>query len=236
MATIHGAISTHDITADQALGVMANLAVTTLSGGGPLQDAFAAEVAALINAYVMTADHAVAALSAIAGNGSANLQRVVGHEIGTLITGGQMTAAQAMTDIAQRSSHGMTADQAIVVLAGVSATVDTDNSAQLAVVAEMGTLVASGQITADPGDEGHRRPGDGPGRKSGHILQTADQPSICWVYRSTGPWTCAMQPQRGNGSRHLQRAIRDTATDDVRANTKITSRHEPRRDEPPHHA
>ncbi|MDB5598164.1 MAG: hypothetical protein JWN71_208 [Xanthobacteraceae bacterium] len=151
MLTIRGAITSHDITADQALGVMANLAATSTTGIGyavSMQDAFAAEVAAQIAAGITTAAHAVEVLSAIAGHGSAAVQNAIGQEIGVLIMAGQITAVQAMATIdAAVTSHAMTADQAVALLAKVAVVVGNSDT-YAAFTGAIAALVSSNQITA----------------------------------------------------------------------------------------
>jgi hypothetical protein len=149
IAMIHTTMAAHQITADQAIAALADIASANISGGVALLGAVTAEICALVSAHVVTADQAVAALLAAAHTGAGNEPFVVGSAICALIQANLITATQAMTDIHSAvTSHNVTADQAVVVLAGL-ASATTNIDLQKATVTELGALIASGAITAE---------------------------------------------------------------------------------------
>ncbi|UFW46082.1 MULTISPECIES: beta strand repeat-containing protein [Bradyrhizobium] len=114
-----------------------------ISGLGPNATAGIVE---LISDQIITADHGVALLLSLVGNGTGS-NSLVASEIATLVHNNATTAAQVMTDIITAvSSGGATVDQAVTLLAVLS--VQGNATLQSAADAEILSLVTGNQIPA----------------------------------------------------------------------------------------
>ena len=117
------------------------------------------DIGSAVSAQQLTADQAISVLTGVAGQGSAMLQAAVGGEIASLISNHQITAAQAMADTGSAvTSHALTADQAVGVLAGEWVQ-GGDASFHKSFNVEVVNLVQTHQITSAQLRHGHGRAG-----------------------------------------------------------------------------
>ncbi|MET3908377.1 hypothetical protein ABID59_002723 [Bradyrhizobium sp. S3.3.6] len=133
----------------------------TISGLGPNATAGIVE---LISDQIITADHGVALLLSLVGNGTGS-NSLVASEIASLVHNNATTAAQVMTDITAAMGSGATADQAVTLLAILSvqgnATLQSAADAQILslitgnqispaqAMADIGNTIAAGTLTGD---------------------------------------------------------------------------------------
>ena len=146
LANIDGAVAAHLLTAAQAIPLIVGFAAQT--GNFGQQTAGANEISALVAGHQITADQAVGALAAAASLGGA-AALIAGYDVASLVSHGQITPAQAVTDLgAAVTAHVLSADQAVSALTGLAGT-STDPAAQLAAGAGIGRLIAGHQLSGD---------------------------------------------------------------------------------------
>jgi len=156
---IDAAVTAHTLTADQSVGLLANLALA----GDAAQTAVAGELSHLITTGKLNADQAVVLLMGAAMTGGAGVQGAVGAEIAALVAAGRITVAQAMADVGTAAGNAVV--QAFNVLIAMSAKGDAalqiaagkecadlvtrDPIHMIDLMASIGNAVGSHQLTAD---------------------------------------------------------------------------------------
>jgi hypothetical protein len=161
MTDIGNTVAAGTLTGDQALALLATLAG---AGTAAVQAAVGGEIASLIGAnhitasqadfdltnaifaQLLTADQAVAVLAGEAVAGGAAVQSEVVNQLSGIVSANQVTATQVSADIAGAIGAGMTADQAIALLAGIS--IQGSVELQAAASAEILSLIAGNQVSA----------------------------------------------------------------------------------------
>ncbi|WP_407048088.1 beta strand repeat-containing protein [Methyloraptor flagellatus] len=162
MTDIGAAAGAKAISLDQAIALLARISGV---GSPAIQTAAATEVVALVNSgaiatgtamtdigaaistELVSADQAVTLLAQIAATGTAWFQVAAANEVLAIIGAGQITAAQAAGDIVPVSSAtGLTADQAVQVLAVLGAS--PDPTIQVAAAGRIVDLIGAGAIGA----------------------------------------------------------------------------------------
>lgn len=154
MTDLHNAVTqTHSLTGDQAAGILAGMMVAqynTLGEDTSISTAAAGEVNNLIDAGLLTADHA---LTAFAGQVDANGGAApILSEISSLIQHYSMTPSHVAADIGATVDNGdLTGSQAITVLASLATTFPgADHPFVAAAGQEIATLITSHNL--DPAD------------------------------------------------------------------------------------
>ncbi len=161
MNDIGATISAGTLTGDQAIAVLAKVAD---SGSVAVQSAAIAEIAALIAASeittvqviadlnaamalnLLTFDRGIAVLASLGMAGDLPVLIAVIDAMSSLVVGGQVTAPQAVSDIAGAAGATLTIDQAVIVLAAVSTHGNT--ALESAANVELLALIGGNQITA----------------------------------------------------------------------------------------
>jgi hypothetical protein len=129
----------------QAVSDGAATIVGALLGTGPANgpDAILSAVG-----HGITADQAVTILTELSSSSSINLQSHIRADISALISGGQLTGAQALSDVHNASvANGITAAQELALLAGIYAASNGNGAVESAVAQAFDTLIASGRFT-----------------------------------------------------------------------------------------
>ena len=159
-AEIASLVSQKAVTAKQAVTV---LAAASAGGSAALQSAGGAEIAALINNHSISAaaalaavtspssdlppDQSIGVLANVANHGGGTLQHAIGDQIATMIGNGSISVQDAIFDLNEAMTNkALTAANSVGVLAGMAA--HGDVGVQLAVGAELSTLISNNQITA----------------------------------------------------------------------------------------
>jgi hypothetical protein len=137
MAGLNAALASRSIGADQAIAVLAGMAVATgdfavtnavqaeilhlVQRGTISADRVAHEIVEAIGPDGLSVDQAVMVLSDVYNSGHKILQNPVVHEIGTLIANGQLTVDHALENIRSNlTSHHLQPDNVISMLTGLA--------------------------------------------------------------------------------------------------------------------
>ena len=149
MTGIHNAVTSHTLTGEQAVGLLAGVIVeqTTYNESPTINAAARGEIAALVAGHHVTVDQAITTLAAVAGDATPSTQLNVASEILSLASQYQLPAAQIASDISGAVySHDLPAEDAVSMLASVVSQ-STDTSLAAAAGQQIATLVHDQQIT-----------------------------------------------------------------------------------------